>query len=292
MNKGDQVTCQNIELHDKMTTPQAHYVDSTLIAAMKNCGRQVEDADAKKTFAEVQGIGTEATRADIMETLKQRNYVRNEGKFIISTTKGREIIQQLPDALSNIIITAQWEQKLSEVAKGQAQYNDFIHGIEENLKTNIAMIKAMDGKVKKVIENPCPECGKELIRHKKKQGKGYWWGCSGYKAGCKITMDDHQGKPKPRVSLVTSNIQCPICQKHTLIQRTGKKGKFWSCLSYPECKASFQDVQGKPKLEKTIPEKSGQKCPKCNADLMIRHSRKGKFMGCSGYPKCKYSINI
>ena len=248
VNKGDQVTCQAIELHDKLTTPPAHYVDSTLIAAMKNCGRQVEDAHAKKTFAEVQGIGTEATRADIMETLKQRNYVKNNGKFIISTTKGREIIQQLPDGLSNIIITAQWEQKLSEVAKGQAKYNDFIRGIEESLKANIEIIKAMDGKIKKVVENPCPECGKTLIRHKKKQGKGYWWGCSGYKSGCKITMDDHRGNPKPRVKPLYSKIQCPICQNHMLIQRTGKKGKFWSCSGYPDCKATFNDRNGKPQI--------------------------------------------
>ncbi|WP_440993612.1 DNA topoisomerase 3 [Cysteiniphilum litorale] len=283
------LNCDEINIHDKMTTSPSHYTDATLISAMKNCGRQVDDQDAKKMLAEVQGIGTEATRADIIETLKQRSYVKVDGKYIISTSKGREIIKQLPDALTNIVITADWEQKLSEIAKGRETYQNFIEGIQTSLHQNIDVIRSMDGKVEKVIANPCPKCGKSMIRHKSKQGKGYWWGCSGYKEGCDTKMDDYRGSPKAKAAAVTSDIQCPECNNHPLILRTGKqKRKFWACSGYPECKAIYSDNHGKPQFEKVAPEKADKPCPKCGSDLYIRQGKKGKFLGCSAYPKCKH----
>ena len=121
---------------------------------MKNCGRKVEDQEAKEMLAEVQGIGTEATRADVIETLKKRAYVAKKGKSIISTDKGREIIKQLPDELSSVIITAEWEQKLSEVAKGKYDYKRFIKEIADLTTKNVEYITGQIGNVKKFVQHP------------------------------------------------------------------------------------------------------------------------------------------
>ena len=106
VNQGETLVCNSLKIQNKKTTPPSHYTDATLISAMKNCGRKVENKEAKEMLAEVQGIGTEATRADVIETLKKREYVIKKGKSILSTEKGKEIIKQLPDELSSVVITA------------------------------------------------------------------------------------------------------------------------------------------------------------------------------------------
>lgn len=296
LDKNKAVINEAINIHDRKTSPPSHYTDATLIAAMKNCGRKIDDEEAKKIFAEVQGIGTEATRADIIETLKSRSYIESKGKSLISTAKGKAIIEQLPDALSNITITAEWEQVLADVAKGKNTYTAFIGGIQKTLADNIDVLKKLQGTTHQLVAHECPNCGKGLVRHKKKQGKGYFWGCSGYKEGCNTIMDDARGKPKARAEQITSDIQCPTCQKHNLIQRTGKNKKpYWACSGYPDCKSIFYDDNGSPNFNpkpKEAPKKSGKICPKCNSDLVIRKSQRGEFLGCSNYPKCKHAENI
>ena len=239
----------SIKIHNKKTSPPQHYTDATLISAMKNCGRKVEDEANKKLFSEIQGIGTEATRADIIETLKNRSYIELKRKKLISTEKGRLLIKQLPDALSNIEITANWEKVLSDVAKGTVTYKSFIEGIQSTLNDNISILKNMAGKVDKFVENPCPKCGENLVRIKKKTS-GFFWGCSGHRvSGCTVTMDDNRGKPRPRKEFPVSNIDCPQCKKHKLSQRISKNKKpYWGCSGFPACKAIFYDNNGTPKL--------------------------------------------
>ena len=283
------VTNTDVTIFDKKTTPPAHYNDATLISAMKNCGRKVDDEDAKKIFAEVQGIGTEATRADIIETLKTRQYIENRGKFLISTAKGQAIIEVLPDVLTNIEITAKWEQILSEVAKGKSNYKDFIGGIQNSLRENINQLKNMPEATHLAVDHHCPKCNEQLVRFRKKNSRSFWWGCSGYKNGCDISMDDVDGMPKARKPIVTSDIECPKCKTHKLIQRTSKYDSvFWACSGYPKCSASFKDHHGKPTFEaKSPPKKSDKKCSKCNSAMLIRTSAKGEFLGCSAFPQCK-----
>ena len=289
LNRFNPVTNTDINILDKKTTPPSHYNDATLISAMKNCGRKVDDVKAKKIFAEVQGIGTEATRADIIETLKKRNYIENQGKFLVSTAKGQAIIEALPDVLTNIEITAKWEQILSEVAKGKSQYENFIKGIQKTLTENINQLKNMPEATYLAVDHHCPKCNEKMIRLRKKNSSGFWWGCSGYKNGCEVAMDDVKGAPKERKPVVTSDIDCPQCKKHKLVQRTSKYDSlFWACSGYPKCTASFKDNKGKPLFgANATGKKANKKCSKCNSDMLIRQSAKGEFLGCSAFPKCK-----
>lgn len=290
LDKNQPVTNQTLEIFDKKTTPPSPYNDATLISAMKNCGRKLEDEVAKKVLHEVQGIGTEATRADMIETLKNRNYIECQGKFLRSTDKGRLIIKQLPACLTDIEITAKWEQILTEVAKGKANYQDFIQGIQSTLTENIAQLKAMPEAIAHTKEHLCPKCNKKLNRYSRKTGTGFFWGCSGYKDGCDNIMDDVNGVPVAKKPPVSSDIQCPKCKKHHLVQRTSKYNhKFWSCAGYPACTASFKNQNGKPLLEKPDkPEATDKKCAKCQSPMVVRHSEKGKFLGCSTFPTCKH----
>ena len=206
---------------------------------------QKENQEAKEMLAEVQGIGTEATRADVIETLKKREYITKKGKSILSTEKAKEIIKQLPDELSSVIITAEWEQKLSQIAKGKYHYKTFIQEIGNLTTKNVDTIIGQIGKVKKFVKNPCPNCQHELIRLKSKPPKkGFYWMCSEIKNGCKTFLDDKNGKPvEPKISLE----RCPNCNSK-LILKEGKKGKYWVCTAYPKCKSTFADSKGEPIL--------------------------------------------
>lgn len=243
VEQGEMLPCKSLKILNKKTTPPSHYTDATLISAMKNCGRKVEDQEAKEMLAEVQGIGTEATRADVIETLKKRVYVAKKGKNIISTDKGREIIKQLPDELSSVIITAEWEQKLSEVAKGKYAYKRFIKEIADLTTKNVEYITSQMGNVKKFVQHPCHKCQSELIRLKSKPPKkGFYWMCSEIKNGCETFLEDNRGKPTlPKIA----KVKCPSCGSD-LKQRDGKKGKWWGCTSFPKCKSTFPDSRGKP----------------------------------------------
>lgn len=255
LNKGDKVDCSAIHLNDRKTTAPKHYTDATLLSAMKNAGRLVDDEEQKEILRDVSGIGTEATRANIIDTILNRHYLGRKGKSLISSEKGREIISILPDELSSISITALWEQKLDEIANGKGELSVFLEDQALMLKETIGVLTQKAKTYVKKIINPCPECKAELIRYKsKKSPKSFWWGCSDWKDGCKGRMADKGGKPVAIKPLKIAEEKCPDCGKE-LVQRSytkmKKKKVFWACRGYPECKKSFNDSMGKPQLEKT-----------------------------------------
>lgn len=282
VSKDEVISCDSLEILNKKTTPPKHYTDATLISAMKNCGRKIDDKKAKEMLSEVKGIGTEATRADVIETLKDREYIAKKGKSIISTDKGKEIIKQLPDELTSVMITADWEQKLTSIAKGQYSYDEFLKDITQSAIDNIGLISSQLGKVTRMVAHPCPKCGSELIRMKSKDDKkkGYYWMCDQIQEGCKTFMDDKDGKPVPKAKTKIADEKCPKC-KSEIQQRKGENGKFWSCTNYPDCKSTFPNEKGKPIFMAT----TKKKCPKCDSKLRQMKSDKGLFWGCTNYPK-------
>ena len=292
LTKGEVLNCVSLTVQKKKTKPPSHYNDATLISAMKNCGRKIEDASSKEILAEVKGIGTEATRADVIETLKGRSYITKKGKSLISTDKGRALIKNLPNDLTSVIITADWESKLSEVAKGNFSLDDFLAGTLSVLKDNLSKIIGQVGSIQKVVNNPCHECGAELIRRPdKKKGKGFYWMCSNMKrdpSPCKTFLDDKNGKPVKKEKAIVAKEKCEECNSDVSL-RDGPYGKYWSCTNYPTCKKNYPDTNGSPlmtgKLEKF-------NCPDCSKPLRQLNSKKGKFWGCSGFKEgCKSSFD-
>ena len=201
---------------------------------MANVHRHVQDERAKVTLRDSKGIGTEATRANIIETLKERGYLAVEKKSLVSTPLGREVIDLTPPALKDPVTTAAWEERLESIAQGKESLESFLEEQKRILPELLAPI--LERKQKPLY--PCPDCGAALLRRKSKKDGSWFWGCSAYPV-CKRLLPDDKGKPgSPRARPVLSEHVCPVCGK-ALILRTGAKGEFFGCSGYPACKQIY-----------------------------------------------------
>lgn len=140
LNKGDVLTCEDASLLDKRTTPPKHFTDATLLAAMTGIGRYVKEPKIRKILKETDGLGTEATRAGIIELLFNRQYLKRQGKQIVSTLIGQKLISSLPEPATLPDMTAQWESQLSAISQSQMSYQDFMSGLLERLNELIPLV--------------------------------------------------------------------------------------------------------------------------------------------------------
>lgn len=238
VEQGDAVTCRTVESVKKKTSPPSRFSEGTLIEAMATVHRFVGDADAKATLKATKGIGTEATRAKVLETLKERGYLAIDKKSIVSTPLGRDIIDLTPSALKDPITTAVWEDRLEAIAQGRESLDAFLAEQKKILPELLAPILG-DGRP----AFPCPDCGAALNRRKRKKDGSWFWGCTAY-PDCRTILRDDNGKPgkaRPRPAL--SEHACKACGK-PLIKRTGAKGEFYGCSGYPGCKQTYPVAPG------------------------------------------------
>ena len=191
VHEGDPVTYQDGQVQEGVTKPPVRFTPATLLKAMKEIHKYVKDQSLKEQLKECAGIGTEATRASIIETLQKREYIRLEKKQLVPTDLGISLCKILPDKILFPDITAQWEFDLDRISSGSISIKDFfaqqeiyLHELLENAKT--ATIAPPKNSVM------CPTCGKAMRRMK--SAKGYFWGCTGYPE-CKNTFPDKNGKP-------------------------------------------------------------------------------------------------
>lgn len=233
VEQGDAVQCRDVQTLRKKTSPPPKFSEGSLIEAMANVHLFVGDAQAKATLKESKGIGTEATRANIIETLKERGYLIAEKKALVSTPLGREVIDLTPLSLKDPITTAVWEERLEAIAQGKESLDAFL---AEQIRVLPGLLAPILGDGKPAF--PCPDCGAALNRRKSKKDGSWFWGCSAY-PNCKTILPDDNGKPgKPRPKAVLSTHICKACGK-PLIQRTGAKGEFYGCSGYPNCKKTY-----------------------------------------------------
>ncbi|MFD2231857.1 DNA topoisomerase III [Alkalimarinus sediminis] len=130
---GQVLTCEKGELLDKQTQPPAPFNDASLLAAMTGISRFVTDPDIKKVLKETDGLGTEATRANIIELLFKRQFLKREGKTIRSTEIGRGLIASLPEIMTLPDMTAQWESSLDKISLKEQNYIDFMSPLQKSL---------------------------------------------------------------------------------------------------------------------------------------------------------------
>lgn len=197
LSEGDIVRGE-YSLGEGKTHPPKRYDDKSIVVAMKTAGKTLENTELKKILEdpEVEGIGTEATRANIIETLIARGYIERKGKQFYATERGEFLIDNLPvEELKSAEITAQWEKRLSNIADGKESYDSFIQDIEEATRTWSLRIKEETVSLKKedtAASKPttgliCPLCKKgELVKH------DWGWGCSEYNkgSGCKCSFNN------------------------------------------------------------------------------------------------------
>lgn len=132
---GERGTCIDAQLSEKQTSPPKHFTDATLLAAMTGIARYVIDPEVKKVLRDTDGLGTEATRAGIIELLFKRQFLMKQGKDIRATEIGKQLINSLPERMVVPDMTAHWEAQLEAICQKRLRYNDFMLPLTDGLKT-------------------------------------------------------------------------------------------------------------------------------------------------------------
>lgn len=217
INKGDKFTIENVSLVKGETKPPARFNEGTLLSAMENPHKYINvGKDAAKTLGETGGLGTVATRADIIEKLFNSFVIEKKGKDIIPTSKGKQLIELVPNDLKSPLLTAKWERQLDEIAKGKINWNSFIREMKNYSVALVEDVKSANSKF--VHDNKtgkkCPNCGKYLLEVKGKNGT------------MNVCQDRECGY-RENISRLT-NARCPECKKKLELRGQGD-GKIYIC---------------------------------------------------------------
>lgn len=142
VKQGDVLYCVDGQLDEKQTSPPKHFTDATLLAAMTGIARYVTDPEIKKILRETDGLGTEATRAGIIELLFKRQFLTKQGKEIRATDIGKKLINSLPERMVVPDMTAHWEAQLEAICEKRLRYNDFMLPMVDGLKALLEEVDA------------------------------------------------------------------------------------------------------------------------------------------------------
>lgn len=297
MTTGDDVQHKNAKLNKGVTKPPARFTSSSLVQGMKEIHKYVKNPDAKKQLKDVYGIGTEATRATIIDDLIQRGFLKVTKKILQPTAQAYLLIDALPDTMTYPDATAIWEDKLHSMSAGDGTLEDFLAGQVKFTRELCAAAKTANfANAENTFK--CPKCNGVLVKRTGKHGD--FWGCTNFPE-CKATFEDDGGKPTTDKKVRSARLiregapKCPKCGG-ALLKRNGKYGDFWACINYPDCKEHFEDDNGKPAFDKKnrsaqLIKEGAPKCPQCGGALVRRKGKNGDFWGCINYPDCRASFN-
>ena len=178
LTKGEPCRVVGAEVQDKQTTPPKPFTEGTLIAAMTNAARFAPDPKIKQLLRENEGIGTEATRAGIIETLLKRGYLDRKKRAIVSTVTARTLIDALPPMITDVGTTALWEQSLGDVQSGALSVGEFMARQEAVIRKLVQLASNATLSFPVQPSKTCPECGSNM---RKRNGEhGAFWGCVKY----------------------------------------------------------------------------------------------------------------
>lgn len=198
VKEGDAVKVSEGKSEPKKTKPPAYFTEGTLLMAMSNIARYVEDAAMRSLLRESDGIGTSATRASIIETLKKHDLLEIKGRGkaakIVSTEAGRKLVAVLPPSIKDPVLTALFERSMQEIEAGEQTVETLVSSAADLAATLVqSAAEAEIGVIRNKGDVTCPVCGSGVLR--KRQGsKGPFWGCNRY-PDCKTTFPDKKGKP-------------------------------------------------------------------------------------------------
>ena len=170
--KGTSIKAKNCKLNKAKTRPPARYTEATLLTAMESPGKFIADEELRESM-KGSGLGTPATRAEIIEKLLNTFYIERSGKELVPTSKGMQIIPLAPAALRSPELTAQWEQHLTDIARGKGSKTEFINGIRQSAREMVQGVRddSSEYKATNVTKSKCPSCGKNMLLVNGKKGK-------------------------------------------------------------------------------------------------------------------------
>lgn len=298
MKKNDVVDYIDGKYEKKSTKPPTRFTSATLLAGMKEIHKYVKDVEVKKKLKDIYGIGTEATRASIIEDLIKRGFLQTEGKkkYLIPTQTAYMLIDVLPDEMTYPDSTAIWEDYLHSLSEGEGTVEEFLQ-MQANFTKDLCL-KANATVLVGQNEYKCPRCKRGILV--KRNGKnGTFWGCSNFPT-CRMTCNDVDGKPdlrpKTYVSSKYSNVNYSnFYDTLNEVEKTTDSGiiSAWDLVLQNKTNPSFNKVKKSAMpLEKQA--KQGTKnvdskylCPHCKDGSLRRiHGKNGWFWACSNYPHC------
>jgi DNA topoisomerase-3 len=230
IEKGDALNVNLIAQTSGQTKPPARFNEGTLLSAMENPTKYMatQNKQLADTLKSTGGLGTVATRADIIDKLFNSFLIEKRGKDIHITSKGLQLLDLVPDELKSPTLTAEWEQKLDQIAHGKLKKEVFISEMKNYTKEIVAEIKASNKKYKhdNISTKTCPDCGKPMLEVNGKKGK-------------MLVCQDRECGHRKNVARVT-NARCPQCHKKLELRGEGD-GQIFTCkCGYREKLSAFQ----------------------------------------------------
>ncbi len=228
LQQGQSLTVQSAALRPGKTSPPGRYTEATLLSAMEHPAGLVSDKSLSKILEETSGLGTPATRADIIEKLFSTFYVERRGKELVPTSKGIQLISLVPEELRSAELTARWEDQLSAIAKGKASDREFVERMRSYASDLVTQVKASEQTYRhdNQTRTPCPDCGKYLLRVKGKRGEMLV--CPDRACGYRRSVTQ------------TTNARCPNCHKKMELRGEGDKQMFACVCGYREKLSDFK----------------------------------------------------
>lgn len=231
LEQGQQLKIDRADISIGKTQPPAHFNEATLLSAMENPVKymQSKDAQAAKTLGETGGLGTVATRADIIEKLFHTFLMEKRGNDILLTSKAKQLLELVPEDLKKPELTADWEMRLSRIAQGKLKKNIFLKDIKNYAEEIIGEIKTGQGTFHhdNLTNTKCPVCGKRMLSVNGKNNK-------------MLVCQDRNCGHRETISRLT-NARCPNCHRKMELYLKGKEDTFiCSTCGYKEKLSSFQ----------------------------------------------------
>lgn len=231
INKGDKLKVTSLSQTNGKTKPPAPFNEGTLLSAMENPRKymETENKELVNIIGETGGIGTVATRADVIEKLFNTFLIENKGKDIFITSKGKQLLDLVPEDLKSPDLTAEWEKKLGLIAEGKLNRKTFINEMKDYTKEIIKDIKSSEEKFRhdNLTRSKCPECGKFMLEVKTKRGKMH-------------VCQDRQCGYRKSISK-TTNARCPNCKKRLELHGEGEGQVFTCSCGHREKLSTFNE---------------------------------------------------
>lgn len=235
IKEGDRLPELYISMTEGKTKPPAPFNEATLLSAMENPIAFMESHDKKmaQTLGETGGLGTVATRADIIEKLFGSFLLEKRGKDIYLTSKAKQLLELVPEELKKPELTADWEMKLSRIAKGQMKKQTFMKEIEGYTQEILDEIKCGEGTFRhdNLTNTKCPRCGKRMLAVKGKNSEMLV--CQDRECGYRETVAK------------TTNARCPVCHKKMQLRGKGESQIFVCVCGHKEKLTAFQERRKK-----------------------------------------------
>ena len=254
VRQGQRLPVKSAGLRTGKTKPPKRFTEATLLAAMENPVKYMESRDqqAAKTLGETGGLGTVATRADIMEKLFSSFLMEKKGNEIWLTPKAKQLLELVPEDLRKPELTASWEMKLSDISNGKLKQQAFLSDIRKYTTQIVDEIRRGEGTYRheNLTNNPCPRCGKKMLA------------VNGKNARLLVCQDRECGYRETVAR--TTNARCPKCHKRMELITKGTEETFVCACGYKERLSAFQARR----------EKEGAGVKKADVQKYLRQQKK------------------